>query len=711
MPQQPVFIASEKVQEQLIHCERTPPNLLGELSVDDIRDLVRDSLKISSRYWAINSEIFSADSRENLSDSFFQRFLSMLSGRAVVYLDVVKAGELSEAIKKYHRLSEIISSQHMGQDSTKYTIVVVVDGDLSDEDKKAINRLSDSVLTRIYLMEGELDTGNSNLPFVHAGNVWASAIPQLLVRLLEEPLTNITQPAQVMAWRSVVIEPNLLTAPVLTIYDRWVKNTVLSSEDKFDVLKFSPPELAPDLGPPSGPFQIDFTSAFKAKNTFAKKVTDHLEQKDMGEIRRKSAETLREDVVNASGIVNSFVRRSEISSWNQAHSSPALVRSMSKALSIELTNEESQLSSDLNSWKLLLSQLDTSDRKIRNARKAAEVLDKARSHLISWDMRLLLCCVSVLVVFYLVFVTLKPPLGLIFTEGTFWFACGLGVFGTVAAAFLSHFLEVRSGKAGALFVTDKVQEAVKFDTTKATMEYLATINEDKQRMSCINRLDNTIELSKRLRQMIDSVTRSKIDESSIALGDDEIARLDRKTHSDGTRVIIGKQDEQSNITYASSVIDRQAQEFLQTLNAAWNDLAAACDTKNRGSFPLDTVTRFWGHAIVDVWSKFRMEVIEDIVKDWRKETTLTDSFPDQIRQLQGFAVSRRPFISTKQHSNENVVRLLIARDNQLVASVEPVLNEAGDSRVIPSTSISLPYYAMIFEEMSVDFTLEEPGNV
>ena len=300
---------------------------------------------------------------------------------------------------------------------------------------------------------------------------------------------------------------------------------------------------------------------------------------------------------------------------------------MSKALSIELTNQESKLSSDLNSWQLLLRQLDTSDRKIREAGKAAKVLDKARSHLISWDMRLLMCCVSVLIVFYLVFVTLKPPLALIFNDWTFWLACGLGVTGAATATFLSFFLEVSSGKVGALFVKEKVQDAEESNATQATMQYLAAINEDKQRMSWINRLDNTMELSKRLRRMIEFVTRSKIDESSITLDDDEIVRLDRKTHSDGTRVIIGKQDEQSNINHASSVIDRQAQEFLQTLNAAWNDLAAACDTKNRGSFPLDSVTRFWGHAIVDVWSKFRMEVIEAIVKDWRKETTLTDSFP------------------------------------------------------------------------------------
>ena len=292
MLQQPVFIASKNVQEQLIHCERMPPNLLGVLSADHIHDLVRDSLEILSCYWAVNSEIFSADSRENLSESFFQRFLSMLSGRAVVYLDVVKTGELSEAVEKYRLLSEIISSKHMGQDLTKHTIVVVVDGHLSGEDKDALVELGDLDLTRIYLMEGELDTGNPNLPFVHAGNVWASAIPQLLVRLLEDPLTKITRPAQIMAWRSVVIEPNLLNAPVLTIYDRWVKNTVFSSGDAFKTSPFSVEPLTPDLPDKPKPFEIDFTSAFNEKNTFAKKVEGPSAAKRYGRTTEKGCRSV-----------------------------------------------------------------------------------------------------------------------------------------------------------------------------------------------------------------------------------------------------------------------------------------------------------------------------------------------------------------------------------------------------------------------------------
>lgn len=703
---QPIFIASEKVHWDLSHCDRLPPNLLGNLSAEDIRQIVHGNLNIPSSYWSVKSEFFFEESREGLTREFFDRFLSMLSDRSIVYLDVVKSGECSKSLEKYRLLCEKLSCQQMGQHAATHTFVVIVDGTLTDEDKESLNSLHDSRLARIYLMEGELDSCSANLPSVHSGNVWSSAVPQLLVRLIEYPQTHGNQSNFITAWRSVVIEPNLLNQPVLDIYDRWVQETVLSSTEKFEETPFSVALIETTLGNQSNSFQLDFTAEYKQKNAFVKKVENYLKQKDAGDIRRNAAEALRVDVVNASGMVASAVRKGEISSWRQAHNSPSLVRTMSKSLSSELTSQEQLLSSDSEAWKILLQQLAASDKKIREASRAAKVLDKARAHLISWDMRLLLCCVSILIVFYLVFVMLKPSLSVIFDNWTFWFACALGVAGAVAAAFVSFFYEVQAGKNGAKFVADKVLHAHKSNSTKATMEYLVKINKDKQRISWINTLDNTIRFAKRLGRMIDSVTRSEIDDSVIHKDTNEMVILDKKIHSDGSRIIIGGQESHLNIEHAKVVMDTQENEFKRTLNAAWSELAMQCDEKNRGSFPLDSIRRYWGNAIVDAWSKFRMEVIEHIVEEWRSENVgNSDELAQKIRKRQGFAVSDRPFISTKLCSDEQIVRFLFARDAQLISSIKPVLEESADAAVLDQISSKLPYFAMVFEEMSVDLGL------
>jgi hypothetical protein len=732
--QRPLLIAPRASLQFLQLCGRVPADFFFDLSQYELEDLIaltseNISLEDSEpRYLTLESEMIKGEVNPGcimdkpVEVPMLHRLLSKLSGRSITSLELVKPGSIAQAIAHQNELE--VSIQRIGQEDitveTNWTLLLVVKGELTPSDMKALHDLKEEIMPscpktkprslKVYILDGKLRTDHEGR-FVEAKYIWENAVTPLLSKFLAEH--HSPEHRGIFSWRTIVIEPDIALAPVLDMYHTWLEQKVFNSDERFTP---APIELRP-IGvafEEDTPKRIVFQDSYLEKNQFVKRVEHELAPISLSQIRNLAAST-REKIIRKSNDVDAEVRQGEVASWQQAHQTPEIMGTMSKQLSKQLSSQHQLLLEDVDPWEALQKELEAAEQSRKKAILDAEQLDNARSRFVGWGTRLILLFVTTLLIFYLVFVTLYPVL----QDGgidvlMYWGACGIGLSGAVLALFISWNFELSCGKHAAKRVTETRNRTLRNNSTKACLKYIAASNERNLRKTLADTLDYTIFLSKRLRTIVAFVTRAQRDTLEIqpyAFG--KLRSIDSEIYQNGTRISIGAHSDEMTRVMAETVLRQHGQSLQNDLRYEWNMMSNSCDLDERGTFPFETVSRMWGQAISKSWALFYRLVVDYAVAEWREDQTLTlSSVCEKILELQGASSSTRPFMSSRNVSNEErkySSQALYMRDNLLCHKLEEALNRETFPNLTSHVVGDLSYFGLFFEEMP--FYFGEGGQI
>ncbi len=715
---QSVVIASRSVFSDLREGGSIPPDLLARLRRSDMLDFIREegsgigaSCTSDAAFIGLDREFLHTSG--GATDPIAERFLSMLAGRRVVALDVVSGNEeggqpqtVAAALARHAAIGQLLDTHGQTDQvaGTHWTLALVVCRELSEEDIEALRQVGQHRHDpRVYLLDGKLRSSKGG-KFVEARNVWDQVLPGLLICLAAS--TPRAARGDVLAWRSLLLEPGMPPVAVAGVFSAWLRKKVLGTGETFRPPEFAAATLDPKLKDPPDPPDLHFEDPYQT-GRFCRSVDQHLAPADFATLRVATADRLRVDAAEAGQVADGDVRRNESQTWGQAQSSPGHLMSMAKAIQLKQAELGADLDRDASPWKNLLAEMAVADERREAAMEVAKVVDDARSHFISWLIRMGVAIAAMLLVMYIVFILLYPLLDAAFSSWWFWIPCAAGIVGAVVATTVSWHFERWAGGVGIEKLQKSVAVAQGANASRACLRFMAKVHSRNQDVAYGEMLDHAGGLANRLQLTLDAATRSAdVGPSKLQPSRSEEAVVDRRVLQDETVVTICAMDEQTARAHADATLIDHGDSLWRGLSQAWAQMGGRCDVENRGSYPVPIVQQVWERAVQHAWAEFHGHLISRVTMKWRDRelNTASSEIAKTIARMQGFGASERPFLSSRhvyQQSQEgNEVRMLLVRDAQLEHTlIEPL--RRGGQKVTPKVVPNLAVFGMYFEEVPV----------
>jgi hypothetical protein len=723
-----IIFSRPAIFDALQNFSEVPNSLISIPDNQDLHNFVNNNeSEIHSSYIGLDIDsLFNVNEEDDLCS-----FLSLFPKRNLVLVEKADSGGVASVMRKYNKLRKFVD-RHLQEDQiglNRWSIVLVVDSQegMSDDDKNELSCFKDSIQDGlesnkicVYVMEGRLRAANDNRG-PHSKHVWDAALPPLLVHLEEKREHERESDSGIYAWRSIVINPTIDHSPIKSVLHEWIRGTILNNQDKeFDPIHFksenvtSPSSLNLKEVKPLPGFGEFTDDRPLEKNRYEDNVTQQLTAVNLKKVNTESAQNMRDRVEKATKKVDGDVEAGASSLWQQASTAPSRLVTMKDNLTTESSRFREEMSkvSVAEPWQTLLVAINTCNQERSKTQRIAKIVDKAEAHYIGWADRLTIAFVSILIVFYLVFISLYPVLeyagiGL----ASFLFACLLGLSGVAAAFFLSYYCEkIMAGGRGVKKLAEQLDTASKANPTVAAMSHLATTYNKNQKLAWAELLDGAIFLSERVQKTVERVTSQvtsmEIDNSENVNSSQEV-QADLKIFQEGSHLWHKNKIESDTIkSYASSLSKELSNDYVIRLSKEWNTFATGCDENAHGSYPVHDVKRSWGRSLASLLADFERKVYEKVIEPIRADNDAVKSLKEKFRDLRNISLAAKPMLSSCSVKKSGGQRqfIWVNQNEKLLDEIKQIIRQNQVTQFADSSSTTLPFCGLFVEEVPMDLS-------
>jgi hypothetical protein len=733
---QDILLADSSCLDELSKNQQIPIDLIESLDATELVRFIKNDKSSDSfnyKYAGIEHSYLEQNSSTNGAVNTIQdQCLSMFADRHIVLLEKIRCGEVQKVIEL--QKSYVGKIHSLNSRSQKWTLVLILESDLTDDDREALERSQikdrdNPVRPRIYLLGPNLDVNTEGVP-INGINIWSHAVPPLLSRLRADHPRH----QGIWAWRSMVLTPevpnlNLVreykssieehlflgggeTAPgIQTLQVPQLRDPML--KDFSDELQ----ELDKEVEDKKGESRIKTIHSLILESWMprsiikkTKKLITTIGLREVGVAKSNVAKLHDRTIEDSQGVL-----QQERQLWKTIDDNPQYLSGASENIAVEMAGLNEKITNDADPWKQLIANLHRADAIKRAAEEAAIILETARAYYIAFNVRLLLAFVSILVVFYITFVVLYPVMSFFGLDAlSFWISSAMGVSGVVSAMFFTLITERNALKNGAKKVDIKIESARKQNKATHAFIYMISSAKNIRRSSWIHSLNkikkNISRLSRSVRDATYKITVNRTTEAS-----DEgtgLAAIQKEAYFNNLYLWASlhlrmTEDDREAI---KEYIAKLKKDLGEELKSSWKKLSV-CDSEKNGYYPVDYVRKTWGSAIKLHLYKFEKKLTEKFVDLLESSSMISNEVVrESIKNSNGFSEDVYPFMSVPIIKNINGVVYYYFKSDPLFHQVKKSYSTESDSERTNNYSKECSYFGLVVEEIELELSNQKVGD-
>jgi len=727
-----ILLANDEDLQELLANPHLPINLIESLTDKTIYKLTSEDTdsQFGSKYACLNKEIITGS---QLNQRLKEQCLSIIAERHIVFLQKISDGDIASTLDYYEKAKSAISELSEGYQ--RWTIILVLEKDLSPDSIRKLLKTQDrdgrKTRPAIYLL-GEKLNKNEAGGFVYASEVWTHAVPPLLSRLHINQSDDLND-SGIFAWKSMVLEPSISDLNLNSdlgnyIKQKLIKTDEVTSDADFEVPTLPDPELESlqkeikkaieeakqkadsQANPKEDAATIKslILKPWQPKKIFKK--TDKLIRtaglSEVGEAKNKVAKLHNRQRNDAT-----TVDKETKEAWSKVKQTPKILNKATDLISGEM-KELNNVIVKSNAWKDLLDNLKKAAQSKKEALEAAKILELARSFYISFNLRLGLAFVTILVVFYITFVVLYPVMSFFGLSTTsFWFAVSMGLAGVISALFLTYTQESFALLHGASRVDERINIAKSKSGAQYAFNFTIETLKGVRRSSWLHGLAKISRKVDRLNKVFsgstDFVANDLKKKASCSLQEDGVDALAvTKSYMDSLYLwnIFKSRITSTNKEHEQKE-DAEKKKLIKNLIESWKKLAS-CDSESNGYYPVDLVEKKWKDSLYVAIMDYDNEIVKSFI-ELLKTTNTTDKnlVPESILRVNGIGEGDYSFMSTedrREYTNGQVY--FYFKDvtlYELIRENYKTLSSKGRPNANEDLHPSFSYYGLVLEEVSI----------
>ena len=735
---QDILLADSSCLDELSKNQQIPIDLIESFDATELVRFIKNdksSDSINYKYAGIEHSYLEQNSSTNGAVNTIQdQCLSMFAERHIVLLEKIRCGEVQKVIEL--QKSYVGKIHSLNSRSQKWTLVLILESDLTDDDREALERSQirdrdNPVRPRIYLLGPSLDVNTEGVS-INGINIWSHAVPPLLSRLRADHPRH----QGIWAWRSMVLSPEVPNLNLVREYKSSIEEHLFlgGSEVAPGIQTLQVPQLRdPVLKDLSDELQeldkevedIKGESRIKTIHSLileswmprsiikkTKKLITTIGLREVGVAKASVTKLHDRTIEDSQGVL-----QQERQLWKTIDDNPQYLSGASENIAVEMAGLNEKITNDADPWKQLIANLHRADAIKRAAEEAAIILETARAYYIAFNLRLLLAFVSILVVFYITFVVLYPVISFFgMNAWSFWIATAMGVAGVVAAMFWTFIQERNALKKGAMIVDSKIEDATKENKASHAYAYMIDTIKNNRCSSWIHSLNKIKKNVSRLQRTVEDATRkiTSVQEEIDNADDADITEIQTGKYRDNLYVW-------SSLNIAMGAeIGNKLQEHIKIkkgklsdrLRVLWKKLAE-CDSEKNGYYPVDYVSKTWSQSIKTCLYEFQIDLTNEFVSLLKENSMFTANAVERaVIESNGYSSDDYPFLSipitrNSRHSNGMVYYLF--KDDDIFSQVQKKYNTNSKSDTSNISNDECSYFGLVVEEIELDLENQECG--